>query len=129
MTNLIYPYLPFGQGLPGTGVHIFFFVSGLLVTRSFLRNRGKLRDFVKARLLRIVPAFWVNTLLMALVLGPLVTEMPLGAYLRNRITWEYIARNFPFWPLQVHLPGVFQHIPFAPAVNGSIWTLPLELQM
>lgn len=128
VTNLIHPYLPFGQGLPGTGVHIFFFVSGLLVTQSFLRRCG-LWGFAKARLLRIVPAFWVNTLLMALVLGPLMTEWPLAQFLSSRVTWEYIFLNLPFWPQQVHLPGVFQNIPFAPAVNGSIWTLPLELQM
>ncbi|MBY0355166.1 MAG: acyltransferase [Rickettsiales bacterium] len=129
VTKAIFPYLPFGQGLPGTGVHIFFFISGLLVTRSFMNAQGDVWRFARARLLRIGPAFWVNTLLVALVLGPLMSDLAPTAYFANGTTWQYILRNIPFWPLQVHLPAVFQSIPFAPAVNGSIWTIPLELQM
>jgi Acyltransferase family len=53
-TLLIFKYMPFGQGLPGTGLHIFFFISGLLVTLSFLNHRKNPLLFVQARVLRII---------------------------------------------------------------------------
>jgi len=49
-------------------------------------------------------------------------------YFRNPLTWGYF-RNLTFVELHYSLPGVFTHNPFPNAVNGSIWTLPIELTM
>lgn len=112
------------------GVDIFFVVSGFLVTGSLLA-RGSLRAFVRARALRIFPALAASAFGTALVIGPLVTQLPLGRYLSAWDTWRYALQNSTTWPWGVRwwLPGVFLHQPGGPAVNGALWSLPWELTM
>src|SRR6185312_3238602 len=62
------------------GVFVFFIISGYLVTGSFLRHPEPGR-FALKRGLRIFPGLAVNLLVCALVLGALVTTLPLGDYL------------------------------------------------
>ena len=55
----------------GFAVAIFFFASGFYVTKSLLAKKtGK--QYFKARIERLYPAFFVALLLTAFVLGPLV---------------------------------------------------------
>ena len=61
------------------GVFVFFVISGYLVTESYCR-RPKPGGFVLRRFMRIYPALIPNGLLCALVLGPIVTSLPLAAY-------------------------------------------------
>ena len=112
------------------GVDIFFVVSGFLVTGSLLA-RGSLASFARARALRICPALAVSAFGTALVIGPLVTQWPLGRYLTAWDTWRYALQNSTTWPWGVRwwLPGVFLHQPGGPAVNGALWSLPWELTM
>lgn len=128
VTLWVYDHLPFGQGLPGTALHIFFFISGVLVTRSFFNHQNKLIDFVKARLLRIVPAYWMSTLLLACVVGPWLSTLSFMDYFRTPETLGFIWKNMVF-SIVYTLPGVLTNNPFGPSVNGSVWTIPLELQM
>ena len=79
------------------GVDIFFVVSGFLVTGS-LFSRGTLRSFVRARALRIFPALAANAFGTALVIGPLVTRLPLAAYFASAGTWVYAILNSTTWP-------------------------------
>src|SRR5947207_15607666 len=60
------------------GVFVFFIISGYLVTGSFCR-RPTLGLFAWRRTLRIYPALVVNVLVCALLLGPIVSSLPLGA--------------------------------------------------
>ena len=112
------------------GVDLFFVVSGFLVTGSLLA-KASLREFLRARALRIFPALVASAFGTALVLGPLVTELPLGRYLAASDTWRYALQNATTWPWGVRwwLPGVFLHNPGGPAVNGALWSLPWELTM
>ncbi len=119
---------PFSEGLPGIGLHIFFFISGLLVTRSFFTHQGNLYKFISARALRIMPAYTVCILLTALALGPWLSTLSLEAYFSGNGPLTYIGRHLTFTALP-YLPGVFVSNPFGPSVNGSLWTIPLELQM
>lgn len=115
--------------LPGIGVALFFVLSGYLVTRSF-DNRPSVRAYVEARILRIYPALWVTLLLTVFVLGPLVTTLELSAYFGHKGTWNYLLRNAILFPDVVYkLPGVFEQNPWAGGVNGSLWTLPVEVRM
>ena len=119
------------QALSAGSVDVFFALSGFLVTAS-LFARGGLADFARARVLRIYPVLFVASFAGAFVIGPLVTRLALGDYLRSAETWRYAAQNaFLIWPLGVRftLPGVFEGAPIARAVNGSLWTLPWELSM
>lgn len=107
-------------------VACFFVISGLLITRSFERS-GALGPFLKARALRILPGLAVVLAFAAFVIGPLVTSLPLGAYLTSPETYKYLA-GINMVAMPADLPGVFGGNPYAPAVNGSLWTLWYEVQ-
>lgn len=113
-------------GLGSLGVSVFFAISGFLVVGSFAR-RPNVASFAAARALRLLPALAVVVLASALVIGPLVTRAPLGAYVTSPQTWLYPIRNVLILPVAYHLPGVFAANPYPDAVNGSLWTLRIEV--
>jgi peptidoglycan/LPS O-acetylase OafA/YrhL len=102
-------------------VWMFFLVSGLLIAASWER-RPQVGSFLRARALRLFPALLASIALVALVMGPLVSALPLGEYLGHRGTWSFLARNWTLVQPQYTLPGVFEQNPY-PTVEGSIWTL------
>lgn len=108
------------------GVVVFFSISGFLVARSWAHSPRPLSFAVK-RALRLMPALLVSLLLTALVLGPLTTTLPVRTYLEDPSTKAYVLSNATF-QLDVWLPGVFAHTPYRGVVNGSLWTLPVELK-
>ena len=108
------------------GVWMFFVISGYLVSQSYVQ-RGNLLAFIEARFLRIYPAF-VACIVFGLLVGALVSTLPLADYLRHPLTWDYLGSNLIF-ELRYHLPGAFVTNPYPNAVNGSIWTLPAETMM
>lgn len=109
------------------GVSIFFIISGFLITKSWLNNPDIL-DFLKNRLLRILPGLVAVVILTSLVLGPLVTTLSLKEYFKNSEFWTYLSNIF-IYKTHYNLPGVFKDLPFAGRVNGALWTLPLEFLM
>lgn len=113
-----------GFSLGGLAVYVFFTISGFFITASYDRapSRGV---FVMARVRRLFPALIVSIFLVALVVGPLVTSLPVVDYLTHSGTWEFILRNSAMVSLKYTLPGVFEANPY-PAIEGSIWTLPNE---
>jgi peptidoglycan/LPS O-acetylase OafA/YrhL len=104
-------------------VPMFFALSGFLVAGSLDRARSVL-DFLGFRALRIFPALVVDTLLAATVLGPLLTAMPLGAYLSSPGFRAYFLNMVG--DIQAFLPGVFDSNPYG-FVNVQLWTIPFEL--
>jgi peptidoglycan/LPS O-acetylase OafA/YrhL len=110
------------------GVLIFFSISGFLVSRSWSYD-PRLLTFCGKRALRLMPALVVCLLLSALVLGPLVTTLSASNYLHDPATKRYVLDNAT---LQTNytLPGVFDDVanPYPKIVNGSLWTLPLEVK-
>ena len=112
-----------GHGIATIGVLIFFGLSGYLVTMSWMREPSYLSFFVK-RSLRIFPALILCVLLSALVLGPLLTTLPLATYFDNAIFKLYF-NNIILKP-HYNLPGVFTENIYPNAVNGSLWSLPVE---
>jgi peptidoglycan/LPS O-acetylase OafA/YrhL len=119
---------PFGyETLGGFAVAVFFVISGFLVAASWQRMPNVVA-FARKRTLRILPAFVVVTVVCALALGPALTQLPLRQYFTHQHTWGYLL-NVTFAELHYSLPLVFTGNPFPHAVNGSIWTLPIELLM
>ncbi len=115
---------PYGArwALNNFSVPMFFVMSGFLVTASVMRTR--VDQFLVNRLVRLVPGLVVVILVCALVLGPLVTTVPLGSYFGDRTFYIYLLNT-----VGLHrdaLPGVFQDNPET-LVNGSLWTLPHEV--
>lgn len=114
-----------GITLGSLGVALFFSMSGFLILKSwlFLPDAG---DFTRKRALRILPALWVALLLTTFVLGPLETTLPLTDYFESLATWRYLAAGAALITFGGRLPGVFEDNPYPSAVNGSLWTLPIE---
>jgi peptidoglycan/LPS O-acetylase OafA/YrhL len=109
-------------------VNIFFWVSGFLITMSYIR-RPQFVPFVLARVLRIFPALIVCVLLTALVLGSVCTTLPFAEYFKHPGVWHYIHGSSFLHDVQWYLPGVFESNNHKGVVNGSLWTLNGELRM
>jgi peptidoglycan/LPS O-acetylase OafA/YrhL len=60
------------------------------------------------------------------VIGPLFTDLSLAEYLTDPGTWFYFVRASLLVTISGHLPGVFGDNVYPNAVNGSLWTLPVE---
>ncbi len=110
----------------GFAVSCFFFISGLFITQSFLR-KGDFHDYLWARVQRIYPAAWVCALFCVLVIGPCFTNLRLVDYLTHEGTFKYLAGQTFLWKVEWRLPGVFD-THRNKAVNGSLWTLAVELR-
>jgi peptidoglycan/LPS O-acetylase OafA/YrhL len=119
----------FGRESSGSlGVFSFFLLSGMLISASYDRQRSASR-FLVLRLARIWPALAVCSLIAAFIVGPIFTTWTLPAYFTSSTTWFFVAHMLTIVKgLGWLLPGVFEHNPFAGAVNAAIWTLPLELK-
>ncbi len=125
------PAMQLGIPVPvhSLGVEVFFVVSGFLIAASGERNSA--RDFYLARALRILPGLVMCLLLMAFLLGPAVTSLPLAEYFSQAQVYKYFySPLLIFKDAQFVLPGVtftprFQGV----SVNGSLWTIPLEMRM
>lgn len=118
-----------GQGLGSLAVSIFFAISGFLITASYL-HRASLLAFIEARALRIFPALLVAVGLTALIVGPWVTSLRLSDYFSSKQVWSYLWHNSTLLAgAHFRLPGVFEDLPHAGGVNGSLWTLPVELYL
>jgi len=106
-------------------VIVFFAISGYLVARSLDRSRN-LATFARARALRILPAYVAATFYAAFVIGPWATALPIAEYLADPRTWIYVRETLLFVGID-RLPGVFADNPYPLAINGSLWTLWLEV--
>lgn len=106
-------------------VKLFFFLSGLVVTNSFLEKKDVLQ-FCIARFFRIWPAFTFVVVVSALIIGPIITNLTVSEYFQNKTTYGYILKNI-IMDINFILPGVFNGNPYKDAVNGSIWTIPYEI--
>jgi peptidoglycan/LPS O-acetylase OafA/YrhL len=106
------------------GVIVFFAISGFLIAQSLTRN-ASLYAYAVNRALRILPGLALATVFCVAV-GWLVTTLPSAAYWRDAATWRYLVGT-PLLMIGVSLPGVFATNPYPHAVNGSLWTIPLEV--
>jgi peptidoglycan/LPS O-acetylase OafA/YrhL len=107
------------------GVIMFFAMSGFLIARSWSEDPSPGRYALK-RALRLLPALAVAVAFTTFVVGPLFTTLPLDDYLTDPETWFYFVRASLLVTISGHLPGVFADNVYPNAVNGSLWTLPVE---
>lgn len=122
-------YAPLGMSFGSIAVDIFFATSGFLVTGSLLARKNIL-EFVWARVLRIYPALVAAVLFCSLIVGAYFTTLSTPAFFANPDTYKFIYKNISLLlGLKLTLPGVFDNVPYASIVNGSLWTLPWEIKM
>ena len=121
--HLWLPELP----LAIVGVDAFFFLSGLLVTKSWCERRH-LPSFLAARVLRIYPAL-AAAVLFSIGVAMAVSTVPAREFLASPVTIDFLWRNATAWSARYDLPGAFADNPFPRGVNGSLWTLPIEVRL
>lgn len=113
----------------GIAVDIFFITSGFLITSSYF-NRNNIFHFAWARILRIYPALFVAVLFCVFIIGLGFTTISAWEYVKNEQTHDFLIKNvILFFGVKFGLPGVFADNPVKYLVNGSLWTLPIEIKM
>lgn len=99
----------------------FFFLSGILVTRSAINSPSI--SFIVKRVLRIYPALFASLVITIVAIKLLVYRaLPL------RSAAGYILVNFGTLTNRYFIPGVFPKNQYH-AINGSLWTLPNEVRL
>lgn len=113
-------------------VYLFFAISGFLVTLSVIRTRGPYLDglvrYARNRVLRIYPAYLACLLVCVFAIGVAFSTLPPQDYLRAEGTWHYLVQNLQPVTLAWTLPGVFEGNPYPNVVNGTLWSLSLEVR-
>jgi peptidoglycan/LPS O-acetylase OafA/YrhL len=84
-------------------------------------SRNSIPQFLSLRAMRIFPALAVEVIVSAVVLGLLVTRLPIGDYLSSPLFHAYFLTILG--DIQFTLPGVFDGRP----INLQLWTIPFEL--
>jgi peptidoglycan/LPS O-acetylase OafA/YrhL len=110
--------------LVGTLLPMFFALSGFLVAGSLFRTTT-LVQFLGLRVIRIYPALAVEVLISALLIGPLLTTLPLKDYFTSPVFYLYLVNITGH--IHYLLPGLFENNPFPNTVNMQLWTVPFEL--
>ncbi|WPU95678.1 acyltransferase [Mucilaginibacter sabulilitoris] len=99
------------------GVPVFFVISGYLISASYERN-ASFRGYLYNRALRIFPGLWACIFITILVIS--LTGV------------SFFNKNAIFWfPSQlagmIYTPGFLSNYGFG-SYNGSLWSIPIELQ-
>jgi peptidoglycan/LPS O-acetylase OafA/YrhL len=129
LTGLPNPTDIAGENLGTLSVFVFFAVSGYLVQKSWDRNKNPL-TFAINRALRIYPGLVVCLMFCALLLGPMLSSLPLTTYFSSADPYRFVVSNLTmFFPKTGWLPGVFNDVPLPNGVNGSLWTIRFEVFM
>lgn len=126
LSGLPEPGLARAHSWGGIAVIVFFAISGYLVSRSFSRSSNFI-DYLAKRSLRIFPAIFICS-----------------AITLYGIAYTYSNSSFISWALNLNnlkslfamtmfvppiLPGVFPDFIVPNAINGSLWTLPIEFSL
>lgn len=116
-----------GNSVQALAVKIFFVVSGFLIATSWELDPNPVR-YLRKRALRIFPGLAFLLTLTVLFLGPLATKLPLADYFASAATYKYFWSNLLLQPVYA-LADLFPVNPYPAAVNGSLWSLPVEFLM
>lgn len=106
-------------------VKLFFFISGLVVTNSYLHKQNA-TYFIISRFFRIMPALLFVLLITVFVFGLLVTKLNAYDYFSQLNYFAYLRHNVVFYSDYL-LPGVFDDNFYPNIVNGSLWSLRYEV--
>lgn len=109
------------------GVFTFFAISGFLLMRSLASGAGAVQFSIN-RFLRIFPGFLFCILATSLLIGALVTPLPLQAYFTQPETYAYVWSSLACLCDSWEAPFVFVTHPNLVSVkNGSLWSMSYEV--
>lgn len=112
--------------LRGIAVKVFFILSGFWVTQSFLKS-DSIKEYSIKRFKKILPQYWMVVLVCAVGLSAF-SVLPLREYFCNSVFYKYLAANILTLNfIQPNLPGVFEDLALNGSVNGSLWTIKIEI--
>ncbi|MGW5580801.1 acyltransferase family protein [Micromonospora chokoriensis] len=113
----------------------FFLISGYLITDSALRST--LRQYVRARALRVFPGLWACLLVTAFVFAPLAALYENGNldgfWGHPEGPFDYVLTNIAASMEQFPISGLLADTPYGQVVggpsafDGSLWTLRYDL--
>ena len=107
-------------------VPAFFSISGFLITCSYLNSQSLKSYFVK-RAARLLPAYLFVIIIGALLFS-LISSYTLFDYFTHPQFFKYLIANLSFLNfIEPSLPGVFVRDGILSPVNGSLWTLKVEV--
>lgn len=124
--NLDPTLVALGFPISSLAVQLFFALSGFLVTGSIIK-RG-LRDFVVARLLRLVPGLWFMLLVTAMLLAIAFYTGPIANLVTGPSLYRYVGSNALLVGGVYSIDGAFAANPLRGVINGSLWTIPQEVR-
>lgn len=120
---------PFPVAAPFSGqvaVDGFFAISGFLLAGSWLHS-PRVIPYLRNRALRIVPAFWVCLVVVAVGFAPIAAllrgESVAALWSGPHSAWHYMFDNALLRMHFYDVAGSPAGIPFPGAWNGSLWTL------
>lgn len=117
------------QLLFSVGVDGFFALSGFLITASWLRN-PRVRDYLRARALRILPGYYVCLAVTAFVVAPVGVALQGGSpmnLLLSSAPVEYVLKNIAVLQVKPDVGGTPEGIPYPGIWNASLWSLIFEI--
>ncbi len=109
----------------GIALNGFFTLSGFLIYPSLVYSKS-LSEYIWKRFIRIYPAFFVNILLITLLIGPIIYEGEFIDYFGRPDFQSYLINNLML-RIQYEYANLFATNPYPLAVNGSLWTIPYEI--
>lgn len=117
--HLNLPVSAFGVKLLGLfpGVPVFFIISGYLISASYERNNN-LKDYFRNRALRIYPGLW------ACIIVSIIAISVTGVSFLNKQTLAWFPSQLAGI---IYTPHFLNNYGFG-SYNGSLWTIPIELQ-
>ncbi|MGA2684543.1 MAG: acyltransferase [Verrucomicrobiota bacterium] len=109
----------------GVAVDLFFLISGLLVTASWLRSRS-MQDYFMKRVLRIYPGFIVAMGFSAALIWAFCPEF--RAAVVHPVNWLLLLlRDLLLLTTDsIYYRGIFAGNPFPIMANASLWTISVE---
>ena len=118
-----------GLRLGGLAVDGFFALSGMLVTASLCRNPSIL-NFIRHRLARLMPGFWVCLAFCAFLLAPVVIAVDKGwselaTVATVKSLFGYVLKNSTLLIVEPTLPNVLSTLSYQ-RINPCLWTLAPE---
>jgi peptidoglycan/LPS O-acetylase OafA/YrhL len=99
------------------GVPVFFVISGYLISASYERNNN-LKDYFRNRALRIYPGLW------ACIFVSIIIISLTGVSFLNKQALAWLPAQLVGF---IYTPHFLSNYGFG-SYNGSLWTIPIELQ-